>query len=410
MDNGNVLQSMRFGGLAAATGVVLILVGCGTATQTSGSAASALPGTPSADASVTVSATPAATSASTPAATQVSAAEGAIMMVVADELRLRGEPGIEGAVVGALARGTVVRAIDGPVEAEGFRWYDVVDVTSHHGWAADGDGIDPWLSPIESVADAGTLLSFGSACDVTGPFNAPSTVVLDDGRVILRGSDYGSWSVRRLSAAGMAHLQANVMSSPYLQQSAEYQPVPQAGAEPPGHGLCVFTFSAGTETEPIVVTSVGWFGEQEESAFYEPSPERKALDAIARNLMVIDSVLGESMWEPAAWLPFVAEEYVLWAGPGVGPTPDGVPIVAPDALPFGDLDDFGDPAQGGRCGSVTREEAFELARVLNDAAGAAEAQLNAANFLAFESNGAWTQLVLVPRTPSYELSCDEFGF
>ena len=319
MDNGNVLQSMRFGSLAAVTGVILVLAGCGTATQPSGSAASALPETPSADASVTVSATPAATSAdATPAATEVPAGEGAVVMVVADELRLRAEPGIEGAVVGELSRGTVVRATDGPVEAGGFRWYEVVDVSDHQGWAADGDGTDPWLAPIESVVDAGTLLAFGSACDVTGPFNAPSTVVLDDGRVILRGSDYGSWSVRRLSAAGMAHLQANVMSSPHLQQSDEYQPVPLAGAEPPGHGLCVFTFSAGTGTEPIVVTSVGWFGEQEESTFYEPSPERKALDAIARNLMVIDSVLGESMWEPAGWLPFVAEEYVLWAGPGVG--------------------------------------------------------------------------------------------
>ena len=201
-----------------------------------------------------------------------------------------------------------------------------------------------------------------------------------------------------------------VLGSSYLQQSAEYRPVAQAGAEPPGHGLCVFTFTAGTAADPVVITSAGWFGDQEESTFYEPSPERKALDAIARNLMAIDSVLDESMWEPAGWLPFVAEEYFLWAGPGAGPTPDGAPVVAPQALRLGDLDGFGDPDLGGRCGPVAREEAFELARVVNEAAGAAEVRLNAATFLAIASDGAWTQLVLVPRTPSYELACDAFGF
>jgi hypothetical protein len=396
-----MLRAMRFGRLTAAVGVVLALSACGEA-QPSGSTASAPPATQTAGATTSASATPTATA--------VPSAEGAAMVVVADELRLRAEPGTEEALVGTLARGTVVRTTDGPVEAGGFRWYEIVDTTDRRGWAADGDGTDPWLSPIESIGDVRPLLAFGYACDVTGPFNAPSTIVFADGRVVLRESSSGSYVVRRLSPAGVAHVGDNVLGSPYLQHSAEYPPVLLPGAEPPGHGACAFTFTTGTDAEPVVVTSTGWFGDQEESAFYEPSPERKTLDAIARNLMDIDSVLGASMWEPAGWLPFIAEEYMLWLAPGVGPVWEGAPLIDPATLSLGDIDTFGDPSGTGRCGPLSREEAFELARALNGAGVPDVVRLNVANFSAYQTGEGWTTVTLVPSTPSYDLVCDEFSF
>ncbi|MGZ8513146.1 MAG: SH3 domain-containing protein [Candidatus Limnocylindria bacterium] len=394
-----MLRALRFGRLTAGMAILLALAGCGEA-QPSGSTASAPPETQT-------GASPAASA--TPAATAAPSAEGAAMIVVADGLRLRAEPGTEAALVGTLARGTVVRTTDGPIEAGGFRWYEVVDTMDRLGWAAEGDGTDPWLSPIESIGDARPLLAFQYGCDVTGPFNAPSTIVFDDGRVVLRESRSGSYVVRRLSPAGVAHVGDNVLGSPYLQHSAEYPPVLLPGAEPPGHGACSFTFTTGTDAEPVVITSTGWFGDQEESAFYEPSPERKALDAIARNLMAIDSVLGASMWESPGWLPFIAEDYMLWLEPGVGPVWEGAPLIDPATLTLGDLDTFGDPTGTGRCGPLSREGAFELARALNRAEVPDEVRLNVATFSAYQTDEAWTTLTLVPRTPAYDLGCDDFG-
>jgi hypothetical protein len=391
------MQSAR---LMAATVVVLVLSACGGAPQPSGSIAS-VPLT-------TGTAAPSLNASATAAASAVPGGEGATMIVVADELRLRAEPGTEGTVIGGLERGTMVRTTDGPNEVGGFRWYEVVDTTDRRGWAADGDGSDPWLAPIESIGDATALLALTTACDVVGPFNAP-LVLLDDGRVVLRGED-GTWNVRRLSAAGLEHVESNVLSSPYLQRSAEYQPVLLPGAEPPGHGACVYTFDVDTDAGPVVVRSVMWFGAQEEGAFYQPAPEREALTAIANNLMAIDSVLGPSMWEPAEWLPFIADDYMLWLGPGVGPVWEGAPLIDPATLSIGDVDTFGDPAGTGRCGPLSREEAFELARALNRGGVPDEVRLDTATFAAYQTDEAWTTLTLVPRTPAYDLRCDEFSF
>ncbi|HEY6607813.1 MAG TPA: SH3 domain-containing protein [Candidatus Limnocylindria bacterium] len=404
-----MVLSVRAARLTATIGTMGLLAGCAGAPAPPSPSASASDGQPTTEASAMAAPTSPTTGGS-PRATDGPAPEGALVIVVADELRIRAEPGIDGAVVGSIGRGAVVRTNDGPIEADGFRWYEVVDSIGREGWAADGDGSDPWLSAIESTEDVTPLLTFGYGCDVVGPFNAPSTVVFDDGRVVMRDSDSPGYIVRRLSPAGVAHLEDNVVSSPYLQRSAEYMPVQRADAgEPPGHGLCNFSFTVGTDAEPIVVRSVSWFGEEEETMFYEPAPERKALDEIAHNLMVIDSVLDESSWETSGWLPFIAEEYVLWVGPGVGPAPGGLVAIDPDALPI-EVDGFGEPAASGRCATISREQTFELARALNQEVGAAAVRLDAVTFHEFEANDTWMSLTLVPRTPRYELSCDDFSF
>jgi hypothetical protein len=409
MDNGRMVRLVHVGRFTTAMGTLALVAGCVGSPPPSSPIASASREQLTPDASATATAASPSADA-TPGTTDVQAPGGPILMVVADELRLRAEPGTDGALVGSIKRGTVVQATDGPSEADGFRWYEVVDTTGRGGWAADGDRSDPWLSPIESTEDATPLLTFAYGCDVVGPFNAPSTVVFEDGRVVLREPDSGAYIVRRLASAGMAHLEDNVMSSPYLRTSAEYTPVPQPGAEPPGHGLCAYSFTVGADTEPIVVSSVSWFGEQEEAAFYEPAPERKALDAIARNLMVIDSVLDEASWEPAGWLPFIAEDYYLWVGRGVGPAPEGSVPMDASVLPI-DVDAFGEPIVGGRCGPISREQAFELARVLNQPSAATDVRLDMPTFYVTGAGAdeTWWNLTLAPRTPQYALGCDSFG-
>lgn len=333
--------------------------------------------------------------------------EGDLLQVLADELTIRSEPGTASEAIGILDHGTVVRVLSGPADADGFTWYEVVDTIGQDGWAADGDATDAWLAPIAPIGSAEPLLTFQYGCDVVGPIAHPATMVLDDGRVIVaeHGSGAG-WTIRRLSEAGMATVRNTILGNPYLQASAEYRPVPRPDAgDPPGHGACLWTFTISTDAEPIVVTSVSWFGDQEEADFYEPSPERKALDGIAQNLRVIDEVLDEDAWEAAAALPYVAPDYVLWlASVEPGPGPDfSIPIAGP--LPVGDIDEFGTPAGTGRCDVVSAEDAFEMARLLDPVDDARRA-LHALTVSTYRTDTEWFTLAMVPRTPDGAPGCE----
>ena len=334
------------------------------------------------------------------------AGDGAIMQVVADELRMRAEAGTASTLVGTLGRGTAVRIESGPLEADGFTWFEVVDLEGRRGWAADGDGTDPWLAAIPDMTDATPMLTLTYGCDVTGPINPPATTVLDDGRVIAtdQAAGYG-WIVRQLSGSGLEQVRDGVLESPYLQASAEYRPQPRADAgDPPGHGACSYTFSIPAGDEPIVVTTIGWFGDEEERTFYEPSPERKFLDGIARNLIAIDTILDEEAWEGPG-IPFVAAEYSLHIGAGIGPAPEDAGSIDPDELGLGDLGSFGSPAGSGRCTTVSRAQAFEIARVLNESNVALEARLDAVTFPYFATDAGWFSVALAPVFPNGQPDC-----
>jgi hypothetical protein len=332
--------------------------------------------------------------------------EGAIMQVVADELRMRAEAGTASTLVGTLERGTAVRIESGPVEADGFTWFEVVDLEGRGGWAADGDGTDPWLAGIPDMTGGTPMLMLEYGCDVIGPINPPATTVLDDGRVIAtdQSSGYG-WIVRQLSATGLEQLRDGVLESPYLQASAEFPPQPRADAgEPPGHGACSYTFTIAAGDEPIVVTTIGWFGDEEERTFYEPSPERKSLDGVARNLIAIDGVLGEEAWEGQG-LPFVAAEYSLHIGAGIGPAPEDAGLIDPNELGLGDIGSFGSPAGSGRCATLSRAQAFEVARVLRASNAALDVRLDAVTFPYFATDAGWFSVALAPVFPDGQPDC-----
>ena len=332
------------------------------------------------------------------------------MMVLADELRMRAAPGTGSDVVAGMERGDVVQIVSGPSDADGFAWYEAIDIMGRHGWLAEGDESDAWLSALPAQVDGSPILSFESACDTTGSFQGPSRLVYQDGRVLHNFSGAGAWRVRTLSASGLADVRNDLLGSPYLQASAEYRPVlrPDAG-DAPGHGACLFTFIIATDGAPIEVRSVGWFGDEEEAEFYEPSPERKTLDAIARNLMAIDSVLGESSWEPAGWLPWIPEEHLVGLGPSEFPPPDDIVLVEPDALGLGDLAAFGAPSGRGRCDVISRAQAFEFARALNVAGHEPSLRLNTSAAFAFRTDTGWTYGLFHPNGLGTQ-SCDGPGF
>ena len=329
-----------------------------------------------------------------------------IVQVVADGLQIRSAAGLQAPVVGGLVRSAVARIESDPVEADGFVWYEVVDLDGTRGWVASGDDEDAWLTTVADRPDGLARLRFEQACDVTGPLTLPPVTVMDDRRVVMGDSERG-WMVWHLTDAGFDRLSEAVLESPYLQASAEYELIVRPDAEPPGHGVCAYTFTVGTAAEPIVVRSVQWLGEEE--VFFEPSPERRALDGIAHGLATLEDALGPDAWQ-AEPLPYIGGSFMASLEPLGGPILPERVNVDPGTLPVGTaLGNLGEPPPGGVCGDLTIAEAFELARVLGDA-GAEDMALDRFSSAVFATDAGRFSLVLSPQAPDGYPGCDDAGF
>lgn len=62
-------------------------------------------------------------------------------------LNFRDVPSTDGQLLGQLGTGQLVNLIDGPVEADGFTWWQMDDRQGNVGWGAEGDDETVWLSP-----------------------------------------------------------------------------------------------------------------------------------------------------------------------------------------------------------------------------------------------------------------------
>ncbi len=67
-------------------------------------------------------------------------------VVAPQGLNVRDEAGVSGERLGRIAPGARVEVVDGPVEADGYRWW-WVRYEALAGWVADGDEDTEWLSP-----------------------------------------------------------------------------------------------------------------------------------------------------------------------------------------------------------------------------------------------------------------------
>jgi uncharacterized protein YgiM (DUF1202 family) len=66
------------------------------------------------------------------------------------DLSVRVTPGTDAGLLTRVAQGQQFTVMGGPQEASGYTWYQIrSDDGSVEGWAADGDGSDRWLSPLE---------------------------------------------------------------------------------------------------------------------------------------------------------------------------------------------------------------------------------------------------------------------
>jgi len=123
--------------------------------------------------------------------------------------------------------------------------------------------------------------------------------VLDDGRAIATRDDGATRSERVLTPAGIQLLRDELSSTGLTDKSAQYEPVPNPGVDPPGYagGTNLEIALPGGET---IVISWYLFGDTP-ADYYKPQPEAEALEALAARLATLEDWLPASAWaEPEA--------------------------------------------------------------------------------------------------------------
>jgi hypothetical protein len=245
----------------------------------------------------TASESPATSAPPQPSASASDAPGARLLQVTVDGLRMRAAASISADVIRTFDLDEVVRVVSGPKEADGYAWYEVVDLDSRSGWVAMGDGGVPWLEPVPpDPATSQLLLRFRRDGAVTPrslsdiPVWPPDLSLTADGRVLL---GWTSSLVRQLSPSGLAQMQRDVLDLPLLQRSADYdvEHLPDAPDVGPPHEVGFNTFTLGEGTVRTVVTAVAWLGE-EDGVYWVPSPERRVLEELAVHLLDIEAWLG----------------------------------------------------------------------------------------------------------------------
>jgi len=233
--------------------------------------------------------------------------------------------------------------------------------------------------------------------------------ITGSGHVIMpRGSGApGQWSIRQLSPAGLEQVRQEVIDAPLLQAGASYplQLLPDAGVLV---GACsAYTFSIGSDSDAVIVTSSPWMGDDAEAQSAVPSPERKELDRLARLLGSLQDWLGSDAWADEAW-PYAADSYLMRVVKNAFPAPDGTPYGVGVAWPFTvPIEAFGEPIdETNRCGDLGLEEAFEMVRLLRGLG--IDARLEVTNdHIDLVSGTGWITAALWPQAPDGIPNCED---
>lgn len=267
--------------------------------------------------------------------------------------------------------------------------------------------------PSESPAGAGDELVLRVQYGGGGPTYPtdllPWVSLMADGTLVwqpvVAAIETPSLVTRRLNSGGLDELRDRIFATGLLDASVDHQLEQRPDApEPPGRGIGVFTFTAGGD-EAVVVQSVEWLGDDEESTYYEPSPEREALDALARALRDPESMLGADAWTGPAE-PFEGADYQLVLIPQPDAPPYGNPDIADMGLAYdGPIDEFGEATGSpgeirSRCGVITRDEAARIVQVLADADfGAVGMSMQTSGGIDWAEGNGTVDLFMLPRMP-----------
>jgi hypothetical protein len=329
-----------------------------------------------------------------------------------------------------LDRGAVLRVSSGPADADGYAWYELVDLDNVQGWVAAGRDAEPWLQAVPVQAPMkDVLLRFERGCEITPRSYASTDLPADvtvtaDGRVVYwlgggtLGENDGKIAVRQLSPSGLAQFQRDVLSLPALRQSAEYRLQRLPGTpEPPGHGVCSNSFVIGAGSNAVVVNATNWQGDEEEASYWVASPERKTLDELAHGLTEVEAWLGESAWSDPVARPYVSDSYMLWLEPRIDIPSDGTGAVSVSGVPWpfdGPIEMYGESVNGGRCGYLRAGQAFETLRFLRELGvivhplgldQARPAGLDTLGFGDLATDSEWYSFWIMPRSPDGYPDC-----
>lgn len=258
---------------------------------------------------------------------------------------------------------------------------------------------------------ADAVMSFTQTCDVLPEVNVPAATVLTDGRVLWRENN--RLVVRQLTPESLSQFMDQVRSTGLFAASAQYGLERRAGTpEPPAHGLCVWSFTWRDDSSATVVKVVSgqWLGDEEESTYYEPSPERETLDALAQRLRDAATLVGDDGWAQPTASPYEPEEYLVLVSVTV---PELATAGAPDfddvTWPFDALPDevgieyrvFEPPS---RCAVANAESVATLVNELS-AAGLPDPYAAGAN-LPWQARAATVSLSFWPVLPDGRPSCE----
>jgi len=359
-----------------------------------------------------------------PSASASVAAAPRLLQVTVDTLRMRAAASTSADVIRTFDLGEIVRVVSGPIEADGYAWYEVEDLDSRSGWAAMGGHAEPWLEAVPpNPATSELLLRYQRDCDASprtlgaSPVWPPDLSLTADGRVVMWNFS-SPLVIRQLSPSGLAQFQNDVLDLPVLQESADYllERLPNT-PDPPGHGVCVNAFKLGEGTGQVVVTAVAWQG-AEEGVYWVPSPERRVLDELAIHLGGAEAWLGPAAWSAPIARPYVSSSYLFWlTRQGTTPPPPEVdaPSVTGAAWPFdGPIEQFGEPVGQERCGYLDLAQAFETLRLMRARGvptypigldGPPELALDGFGSGAFATDAGWFSFWLTPRSPDNYPAC-----
>jgi hypothetical protein len=336
-----------------------------------------------------------------------------IVQVTVDGLRMRGTADAQAPVIAGLENGEVVRVVAGPATAGGYDWYEVIDLDSRRGWVASGDDGGPWLISVSGDPGHGeVLLAFDYWCEMNPPLHQPSLRLTDDGRIVVARHPLGEdgWRTWQLSGAGLDEVRRRVLDAPTLQHSGEYyhERLPNT-PDPPGHGGCVYGFVVGTGADQVVVSSAMWFGDEEEAAYYVPSPERRELDGLANDLRDLEGWLGADAWAEPSPRRYIASTFLLTSAAQEGEPWQSLPSSGATDWPFdGTIEQSGEPLDDhgrARCGSLDLGQAFETVRLLRELG--VEARIDGLWSFGLTHRDGWTDFLLSPRSPDGAPNCGQ---
>ena len=260
------------------------------------------------------------------------------------------------------------------------------------------------------------LLAFGGG--PTSPVQLiPWMTLLADGTVVWTPvpspEENPSLVTRTLTADGLAALRNHIFGGGLLDASAAYELERRPDApEPPGRGIGSYEFTAPGSGETVVVTAVEWLGDEEEATYYQPSPEREQLDALARQLRDPESLVDASAWTGPA-TPYEGTEYLLSLTVYADVPPYVTTDIAEIPLPLdgGSVAEFGDRAGFQppmiRCGVITAAEAALIIDAIPPAVSRETglARVTVGSFDWAEGNGT-VDLAMIPRVPSGYPACE----